>query len=641
MSYKYYNYTDLGIVGAKKPINTHAIWELTNGTIVVADSGNLRVLYYSSDKGEIYSVMGGNTTRDIEIGTYSTALNRIYLTCNSGGDANISYANLATNFIHSVSGFSDQHAIDTVEYDNKVYTMLEWEVGGNLWFNLYEVYPALNLDDQVNLGAIGGRTYADTTIIVVGNEFYFLFQWSDGNTLIYKYNFTLTSFTMLEDCGANTSIFNLGFDQKGFSYDGSDILYFVLEDTGDSKKYLYSYIISTDTLTKGAEINISLMLNRNVHGTTLPFTLEKGFHITEDKIYQIPANYTGKVNLISVFNFTNTIIGITDHFVIDSGGKIYEIVDKAAYIFEGWIFTSRNSFSYFEMKFNSDYITIVTQLFIQIIGPYTVDGSTTADQVVFEGITVKPTKGRVQFVLVVNQSSEMDKVKPRGNKSGRSDQIISDINDDGAPDGPTYIKDGTLANGGAMGMLDLSGAKIYRTVLNDFAEHDAFLWSLRPQGALDYNDGSVDSGADIRNDISNYTDVIVGLKAWTIAKLNQIIVNGAINPITGTPYTGKWDDEEDQLANGINPITIEDSQLNSNALCQAKADTMGGNEAVRTRARFKFRKTTYGIIQVGQTITFLYDITDYITIAQAQFILDKFRMNIKTEVGYAEISSGL
>ncbi|KKM21525.1 hypothetical protein LCGC14_1634520, partial [marine sediment metagenome] len=264
-----------------------------------------------------------------------------------------------------------------------------------------------------------------------------------------------------------------------------------------------------------------------------------------------------------------------------------------------------------------------------------------ANKVVFEGIAVKPTKGRFQFVLVENQGSEMEYISPRGNKSGRSDEIIVDINNDGAPDGPTYITDGTLANGGAMGTLDLSGAKLLRTVYNDLAEHDAFLWNLRPQGALDYNAGSVDSKAVIRNDVSTYTDTILQVQAWTVAKLNQIIVNGAINPITGSPYTGIWNDEADQQANGINGDTVEDAQLNTNTLCQAKADTMGGNETVRIRVRFKFRKTGYGLIQVGQIIIFLYDITNYITISSAQYILDKIIMNIKTEIGYAEISSGL
>ncbi len=192
-----------------------------------------------------------------------------------------------------------------------------------------------------------------------------------------------------------------------------------------------------------------------------------------------------------------------------------------------------------------------------------------------------------------------------------------------------------------MGLLDLSGAKLYRTVLNDFAEHDTFLWALRPQGALDYNAGGIDSGADIRFDGAGNLDVILQIQAWTVAKLNQIIVNGALNIVTGEPYTGKWDDTDDQELNNINSVTIEDSQLNTNALCQEKADGMGANETVRIRVRFKFRKTTYGLIQVGQTITFLYDITNYITIPSAQYILDKFIMNIKTEIGYAEISSGL
>ena len=263
------------------------------------------------------------------------------------------------------------------------------------------------------------------------------------------------------------------------------------------------------------------------------------------------------------------------------------------------------------------------------------------NQVVFEGIAKKPTKGRIQFVLIENQGSEMETISPRGNKSGRSDQIITDINNDGAPNGPTYITDGTLANGSAMGLLDLSGAKLLKTVYNDLAEHDVFLWNLRPQGTLDYNSGIVDSKVVIRNDITTYTDTILQVQAWTIPKLNQIIVNGAINPITGNPYTGIYNDSADQRAKGVNPITIEDAQLNTDALCQTKANNIGGNETIRIRARFKFRKSTYGLIQPGQTITFKYVIANYINIPEAQFILDKLIMNIKTEIGYAEISSGL
>ncbi|KKL27654.1 hypothetical protein LCGC14_2382990, partial [marine sediment metagenome] len=55
------------------------------------------------------------------------------------------------------------------------------------------------------------------------------------------------------------------------------------------------------------------------------------------------------------------------------GGKIYEMIDLIGSILEGLLFTSRNYFPSLEMRFNSDNITIVPQMFIQIIGTYTAD----------------------------------------------------------------------------------------------------------------------------------------------------------------------------------------------------------------------------------------------------------------------------
>lgn len=666
-------------------------------------------------------------------------------------------------------------------------------------------------------------------VVVVGTDVYFYFFKTGDNIHLFKFDENAGTISHVKDCGVNTD--SPSQSLRTIAYDGSDILYFILTESGTN--YLYTYSIATTTLTKLSGYSIAIQLNRN----TATGVLEKGFHLSEDKIYQIPTNYTGMLNLISTFDFTDTIIAITDRFVMCAGGEMYEYVDKIDSILEGMIFHSRNNYPYLQMKFNSDNIVFAPQQFVQIIGTYVandsdklfygtynfgdeadgtsgtaiefvdyvstaattsivavedghrkvlkqtniggsdtfyggitqsnectiefrikpveldksfhvyiredgdimvyiafsgtdidyfdnlvaveaidsfgsqwyrfrvnvhnddtwdlyIDGVEIAtgittynansmtlginrfygraydgtmyfdaigesedanynvgdnqyaeegqeNQVIFEGIAEIPTEGRLQYVLVNNQGYEMDNVKPKGLKSGRSDEIISDINDDGSPNGPEYVQDGTLAEGSAMGNLQFSSDKTYRKVTNDFAEKDGFLWNLRPQGSLDYNAGDIDSLAVLRHDVTTYKDVILQVKGWKVAKLNQIIVNGSMNIGTGEPYAGIWNDTEDQQVNSVNSVTIEDSQLNSDVLCQAKADLMGATEAERLRAQFKFRKTGYGLIQPGQLITFKYDVTNYMTIPEGSYVLDKIRLNVKTEIGYAEISSGL
>ncbi len=649
MSYKYYNYEDTGnnLDAQHFPRGNHLVWETDpDGVLYFASQNDMTFLYRTINK--FSSVVGIiDQTYDIQAGFPNLVNDKLYIASGTSGTIEVAVVDLTDGSASAVgSDITSTNLIilDIYIRDGNLEIIVRRTVSLQPKLTCYRwVDPNWTGIADINM-AFGVSRDKWSYGVIIGTDVYIAgYDTNLTQTDMYKWNGTV--FSKLS--GIDAAIpgrFAGGFDEnnrRGMAYDESNIISCTLNLSGTWT--LFNYNISSDSwITKGA-YSVSIMLDRNVHGTSPPFNVEKAVGMDSDnkKLFILDTNRNNLVMFSAINNITGNHRWITDHYVADASKNVFELVNHIKYIFQGWIFHSRNSFPYLEMKFNSDNITILEQMIIQIIGPYTADGSTTANQVVFEGITKKPTKGRVQYVLVENQGSEMEFISPRGNKSGRSDEIIVDINNDGPPDGPTYITDGTLANGGAMGLLDLSGAKVYRTVLNDLAEHDVFLWNLRPQGTLDYNDGSIDSGADLRHDISTYTDTIVQVLAWTIAKLNQIIVNGAINTITGEPYTGKWDEEEDQQVHEINGITIEDAQLNTNALCQTKADGKGANESVRIRVKFKFRKTTYGFIQPGQTITFLYDITNYMTISSAQYILDKLIMNIKTEIGYAEISSGL
>lgn len=651
-NYKYYNYENLSIVSSRKPFNTHLWWEHATYGLILVDSVDQEKLYISTNKckswseidlsdnansykiqagwldgNDLWLVMCDNPGNNFEVCFVelddSNDCNPVAVS--TGADAN-------TVYVGDIFKLGSDFFVIDIEYRSSTRYHVMWKV----------TISPLTIEYTVSYGATGTRFGYGLVATFELNDYYWFTFDALADNQVYIFYFRPGYGMSNESSPPGLADYLIVDDQNlcGLIHVEDDLFYGVFKKKSDSLNYLIRLIDigpGVGSMEVVGKRDIGIMLDRN----TPSGSIQKGFHVSEYKVYELNSNSMSLFNYISHVLSDAIIIGITDNFLINNDGDIFEYKDVISFILDGRLYHSRNDYPHLEMKFNSSNVIIDPQMFVRIIGPYTVDGSTTSDQVIFEGIAKKPTKGRTQFVLIENQGSEMDQVQPRGSKSGRTDEIIVDINNDGAPNGPEYIRDGILSAGGAMGNLELEGAKDYREVVNDFAEHDAFLWNLRPQGTLDYNNGSIDSGADIRFDGSTYTDVILQLKSWIIAKLNQIIVNGSINTATGLLYTGKWDDEDDQLENGINSVTIEDAQLNTNALCQAKADAMGGNESERTRARFKFRKVSYGFIQPGQTITFKYDITNYITIDEAQFIVDKMIMNIKSEIGFIEISSSL
>lgn len=104
--------------------------------------------------------------------------------------------------------------------------------------------------------------------------------------------------------------------------------------------YYYTYSISKDALTQGGIYNISLMLNRNTNSSDEPefFSLEKAFHLTDRKVYQI-SRARGNLKFISsleVARTVGTIISITDSILIVDNGveiEVWEFLDYSNFIF--------------------------------------------------------------------------------------------------------------------------------------------------------------------------------------------------------------------------------------------------------------------------------------------------------------------
>ena len=155
-------------------------------------------------------------------------------------------------------------------------------------------------EDTVNTGDVHDAKDFDMTpgVVIGGFDFFLYWHEDDNYVTLYKYEITADGWTDLVHSAAGIMI-PPNKTQQGLAYDGNDVLYFVLLDTGDSKYYLYSYEITADTLTKLGEHNVALMLDRNNAGV-IPNEFEKGFGLTDKTVYEIKPRRGGIVQLQNI-----------------------------------------------------------------------------------------------------------------------------------------------------------------------------------------------------------------------------------------------------------------------------------------------------------------------------------------------------
>jgi len=262
--------------------------------------------------------------------------------------------------------------------------------------------------------------------------------------------------------------------------------------------------------------------------------------------------------------------------------------------------------------------------------------STLTSVVVFEGTSYVPDAKVFRATQLTNPADEIDRIKPSGDYSGRTDEIISSLISDYC----TYVTAGMLSNGTAMGTITFSGDKTLRRILHQFAEIDGFTWYLKPQGQLFYDDGTNDTGVDITTDDVGNTRPSDVDAFYQNTGINAVIVRGAYVGSVRVE-SAEQTDEADILLNGKTRIIVTDSTIDTTALANSKASAILTREGSNPlTARFGWRNTTKGLPQKGQSITLKVDTTD-VNITSQQFILDKINYDGKTDQQAIECSTGL
>lgn len=611
----YDNYVDLGIVSPDIPNDMHKLIE-GQGTYAgilymtsVADPSSIR---YSIDKGESWTDTAILAILDTL--TYDVANSWIF----GASTGQVFLYRMNTNTIIGIGGVNADTILDVFQANSAIYEAGIAD-GANATLHIYEYTGAgaagwtIRCNAQ-NMGAIGGRTYAGSQFAADGTYGWFLFKWSNENVKLWRWTYNAASTVMMEDLGANTQLPPAA--QGAIAYDGNDLLYFVLQDTGDSKYYLHSYSISTDNHTKLGEYNIALQLERN----TELGVLEKGFHISEDKIYQIPSTNRGTLNYISNFNFGDDIKAMTDNFIIDASGNVYEFQNLSRYIFD---FERITGYMRIPTAFMTaiDNFKISAGMFITISDTFTTAGSTSTE-IIFEGYVEPFQDQKLQRVTLRSPANELKNIFPEGDYSGRSDQIIVSLLTDYAK----YITPGTLSAGQAMGQIHYNGDKSLFQILFEFALTDNFIWGLSQIGVLYYNDGTIDSIINIaESDPISKVRKYKGPRAYNEIKIKGTIAGG--NQVEGDIA----ENLQDQQENGYNPFIRTISHLNTNALCtitETNILTRWGTQA--TLVEFFHRDINIGVIQSGETITFQNNKIDP-NVGSAQFLIKLIIYNAKNQ----------
>ena len=486
--------------------------------------------------------------------------------------------------------------------------------------------------------------------VLVGTVFYMMVSIEDVPEYVslLSYDSGTDTLALVSD-GPNDYVIERTIGTRQFhavSYDGSDILYFILTYQDDSKNYLVTYSITGDSFTVICEFNVSLMLDRNTDSSANPpFNLEKGFGAGTDNklmVYQIPSTYLGW--LWKIADLTNAginsgeIVAITDKFIFieetDGNIELWEFVSADNYILDPWVYHQERDYPRAEILYNAKEIYFEKDMFIQIIGTLTSNSVTTENTVIFEGfiIDVEEYEEDVENLKIayfvspaifdLEQNFPSQSVTP-----GDTDEHLKELREDTC----NYITEGTISDGGSLNNTKYQGGNSYGILLTQFSAFDQFTWYLTPPGSLQYNNNTIDSGVDYDQTNTFYCHV-----SKREIRYNSVKVKGSLE--SGTQIESDWQEDEALKAEyNIRKLEITIPWID----LKANADTMGASllallKEELTFAEIHVRDTTKGMIQPGETITFSHSVK--IT-TEAQFKINGVRYNYKDQIAEYLVSS--
>ncbi|KKK62704.1 hypothetical protein LCGC14_3001670, partial [marine sediment metagenome] len=289
-------------------------------------------IHKTDDKGVSDSLVynGGNRIMGMWLDSANSKLYFIEWTGSlpsTTGDLIVKYIDLSDDSITTIGTFNNVGASDLwggdvilgaggtifiiVNADDDTVIVAHW--GGAAWV----------IDDTQ---AVTSPVEMNAVIKTSDTVWYWMARYVDGGDVfgMFKYDNGTTTITKL-DSVAGIEPFT---SQFGMPYDGDNIISVIINIGGTNK--LHSYDISGDSLVEIAPYDIAFQLDR----FTASGILEKAYHISEDKIYEINTKKTTQLYLISIVPTDTVWKAITTNFIINSGGEVFEFIDIDSFIIE-------------------------------------------------------------------------------------------------------------------------------------------------------------------------------------------------------------------------------------------------------------------------------------------------------------------
>ena len=333
---KHRRWQPLGITSTKKPFNTHLWWEHITYGLVLVDSADQAKLFISRDKGTTWLEIDlSDNTNSYKIQAGWLDGNDLWLvSCDNDGTAD----DFEVFFIE-LDDFNDCNPIGvSAGADvNSVFAYDIFKIGTDMFvinrqtpgprFHVWEVdtAPFVDQDSESPADFSGGDIWYG---VVVGTKYHTMGEYAVGGGQINYIHYEDSTTTLTIEIGTELSAYsNPERTQMGISYDGSDIITFVGNKDAGGLDFLVSYSIGSDAFVVNDVFNVALMIDRNNSGT-VPNELEKGFGMANEIVYEIKPRRGGIVQLQDISDISdNNIIAITDNFLMNDDGDMFEWVD--------------------------------------------------------------------------------------------------------------------------------------------------------------------------------------------------------------------------------------------------------------------------------------------------------------------------
>ncbi|KKM18201.1 hypothetical protein LCGC14_1668070, partial [marine sediment metagenome] len=412
---------------------------------------------------------------------------------------------------------------------------------------------------------------------------------------------------------------------RSHAWDGKDTIYAIQKQITDGLNYLVAWSLSTQVATVLDRMDVALMLDRN-NNPILPHTSEKGFDLSDEKIYEVKPNSTG----LTLFQDASAItdanwIAITDNFAMNTDGDMFELQD-----------VSESEISVCDIDYLMGNVTpcefISTNNLQNLTSIKFYDDS---DVLTFFGNIVEKQYNDLNsyFYKAISYDNEINTYKfsldeTAGNRDAKV--IIEEVLDSA---NWLHYADGSITSPTIDIKADFKNIS-FKDFMDEIADRCDYIWYVAPDGRVYFNDGTTASGKTVLHTSGILTNPTIKVIS---AQINRVkLFGGYVNGVRITSI-----DEDVNAQSLYGPIEYIDHF--PHITNQTELDTLAG----KIRARNGMNNSPFYVdvglfdqefIQCGNTVNFAFSPLSY---AADDLIVLNYQYDAKNDQGMYKLTTGI